>query len=169
MSEGAGRLYAFGFQGVALGLTGGDQELFYCKPAADKVCQIEGVYLSNVGGSADAGDAQEELARVEMIRLPATVTVGSGGSSVATPSPFLVNDAAAGFTARVNDTTLATTSGTAVPIHSDGWNTRIPYVWLPPPEHRPMVANAQAIVLRLVTALADDITCDGTMLVRELP
>jgi hypothetical protein len=54
---------------------------------ADKICAIEAVYLSNVGGAADAGDAQEELLRVEMIRLPATVTVGSGGTSM-TPNPL---------------------------------------------------------------------------------
>jgi hypothetical protein len=162
---GLGRAYAVEFHNVGVAA---QQDLFYVKPAADKLCVIEAVYLSNVGGAADAGDAQEELFRVEMIRLPATVTVGSGGNAM-TPNPLSTNDAAAGFTARINDTTVATTSGTALNQHSDGWNIRTPYVWMPPPEHRILVANAQAIVFRLLSTPADSITCNGTMVVRELP
>ena len=69
---GIGRAYSVIFTAVAVTAT---QDLFYIKPAADKICVLEAVYLSNVGGTADAGDAQEELLRVEFIRLPATVTV----------------------------------------------------------------------------------------------
>jgi len=165
---GIGRAYSLTFTAVAITAV---QDLFYVKPAADKICVIEAVYLSNVGGTADAGDAQEELLRVECNRLPATVTVGSGGSASATGTlnPLAVNDAAAGFTGRTNDTTPATTSGTARTLHADGWNIRVPYVWLPPPEHRLLVANAEAIVFKLNTAPNDSVTCSGTMIVRELP
>lgn len=162
---GIGRAYVAEFHNVAISA---QQDLFYVKPAADKICVLEAVYLSNVGGSADAGDAQEELYRIEIIRLPATVTVGSGGNSM-TPNPTATNDAAAGFTARINDTAVATTSGTALNLHSDGWNIRVPYVWMPPPEHRLLVANAQALVVRLVSTPADAVTCNGTCIVRELP
>lgn len=165
---GIGRAYAVEFHNVTLTTAGGDQDLFYVKPAADKICVIEAVYLSNVGVAADAGDAQEELHRIEIIRLPATVTAGSVGAAM-TPNPLSTNDTAAGFTARINDTTVATTSGTALNLHSDGWNVRIPYVWMPPPEHRLIVANAQAIVVRLASTLTDDIVCNGTCIVRELP
>jgi hypothetical protein len=162
---GHGRAYAVPFTGVSISAT---QDLFYIKPAADKVCVIEAVYLSNVGGTADAGDAQEELLRVELIRVPATVTVGSGGSAP-TPSPFLVNDTAASFTARVNDTTVATTSGTLATVHADGWNIRVPYAYVPPPEHRMISANAAAAVFRLNTAPNDAVSCSGVMVVREMP
>jgi hypothetical protein len=165
---GAGRLYAVEFHNTTLTTAGGDQDLFYIKAAADKPCIIEAVYLSNVGVAADAGDAQEELHRIEIIRVPATVTAGSGGGAM-TPNPMMTNDAAAGFTARINDTTVATTSGTLLWLHSDGWNVRVPYVYMPPPEHRPAVANAQAIVVRLGSTLTDDIVCNGTCLVREMP
>lgn len=165
---GAGRLYSVVFDNVTLTASGGDQDLFYIKPAADKICILEAVYVSNVGGTADAGDAQEELVRMNYIRLPATVTVGSGGTNP-TPNPTITNDAAAGFTGRVNDTTVATTSGTALTLHSDGWNVRIPYVYLPPPEHRMIVANAQALVVRMSSTLNDDMAASGTAYVRELP
>lgn len=162
---GLGRAYVVPFVAVSIVAV---QDLFYIKPAADKVCVVEAVYLSNVGGTADAGDAQEELLRVEILRLPATVTVGSGGTAP-TPNPTAVNDSAAGFTARVNDTTVATTSGTAATMHADGWNVRVPYVWMPPPEHRLVVANAQALVVRLNLAPNDPVICNGTCIVRELP
>lgn len=163
--NGIGRVYTVAFAAVSIAAV---QDLFYVKPAADKVVVVEAVYLSNVGGAADAGDAQEELLRLELIRLPATVTVGSGGTAP-TPQPILDNDSAAGFTARVNDTTVATTSGTAETLHADGLNIRIPYVWMPPPEHRPVIANAQAAVFRLNSAPADAVSVSGTLVVRELP
>lgn len=162
---GIGRAYSCTTAAVATTTT---VDLGYYKPAADKIIVLEAVYLSNVGGTADAGDAQEELLRLEIIRLPATVTVGSGGSAV-TPNPISTNDAAAGFTARGNDTTLATTSGTALTHHADGFNVRVPYVWLPPPEHRIIVANAQAVVVRLNLAPNDSINLSFTAIVRELP
>lgn len=162
---GLGRLYTVEFHAVAITAT---QDLFYIKPAADKICVIEAVYLSNVGGTADAGDAQEELLEVRLAYVPATVTVGSGGGAM-TPNPLIVNDTAAGFTARINDTVKATSSGTIIWRHSDGWNIRIPYVYLPPPEHRTIAANAAAITFQLQVAPADSVTCSGTMLVRELP
>jgi hypothetical protein len=160
---GLGRAYSVNFVNVA---ATAQQDFFYIKPAADKPCVIEAVYIGATGGTADAGDAQEELWDVELIRIPATVTVGSGGTAM-TPNPLNTSDTAAGFTARVNDTTKATTSGTALVIHADGMNQRIPYIFTPPPEHRLIVANTQAAVFRLNTTPADSITLNGTMYVRE--
>jgi hypothetical protein len=165
---GFGRAYALVFTNTAISA---QQDIFYVKPAADKVCVIEAVYLSNVGIGADAGDAQEELWDLEMLRVPATVTVGSGGVPAAsgTLNPLAINDTAASFTGRTNDTTKATTSGTLRVLHADGWNVRIPYVWMPPPEHRHIIENADAFVVRLNSTPTDAVTCNGTIIVRELP
>lgn len=165
---GIGRAYALTFSAVSITA---QQTLFYVKPAADKLVVVEAVYLSNVGIAADAGDAQEELWDIEIVRLPSTVTVGSGGSASATGTlnPLAVNDASAGATCRTNDTTKATTSGTRRIIHSDGWNVRIPYVWMPAPEHRPLVANAEAIAVELDSTPTDAVTCSGACIFRELP
>jgi hypothetical protein len=162
---GLGRLYAVEFHAVSVTA---QQDFFYIKPAADKICVIEAVYLSNVGIAADAGDAQEELFDVRLAYVPSTVTAGSGGGTF-TPNPLSVNDTAAGFTARINDTTKATSSGTIIWRHSDGWNVRVPYVYLPPPEHRTLVANAAAITFQLDSTPTDAILISGTMLVREMP
>lgn len=163
--RGAGRLYVVEFHNVAITV---QQDLFYIKPAADKICFVELVKIAVVGGTADAGDAQEELYDIECCYIPATVTASSGGNSM-TPNPKAVNDTAASFTARINDTTKATSSGTIVNRDSDGMNSRNPYFWLPAPEHCDIIANAAAFVCRLNTTPADSITCNGTMLVRELP
>lgn len=162
-----GRLYTFTFEAVSITA---QQDLFYIKPAADKACILEGIYLGAVGGAADAGDAQEELFNIDIVRVPATVTASSGGSgsSTGTLNAVTPGDASAGFTARSNDTVKATTSGTLRFMHSDGWNNRVPYVWMPPPEHRLWVANAEAMVVRLNTTPADAILVNGTLLVREL-
>lgn len=162
---GLGRAYSVFFTAVSVTA---QQDLFYIKPAADKICVIESIYIAASGGTADAGDAQEELLDVELIYLPATVTASAGGAAV-TPHPLIANDAAAGFTARVNDTTKATTTGTSVVSHPDGFNNRIPYVYAPPAEHREIVANAAAMVFRLNTTPADAILLSGKMVVRELP
>jgi len=165
MSDALGRVYSVEFHAVSITA---QQDLFYVKPAADKIIVVEAVYLSNVGIAADAGDAQEELLDVRLAYVPATVTVGSGGTAM-TPNSLAINDTAAAFTARVNDTTKATSSGTIVWRHSDGWNVRVPYVFLPPPEHRSAVANAAAATFQLNSTPTDAILVSGTMYVRELP
>lgn len=171
--SGLGRPYTVPLYSTANPPTGGvsvsaQQDLFYIKPAADKIVVIEAIYLGVAGVQANSGDAKEELLDVALLYLPATVTVGSGGSAI-TPTPIEVNDAAAGFTARINDTTKATSSGTVLPRHPDAWNTRIPFVYLPPPEHRDLVANAAAIVFRLNATPSSTLTVTGEMRVREMP
>lgn len=160
-----GRVYTVEFNAFSVPATNA-LDFFEIRPAANKVCEVHGVFISNTGIAADAGDAQEELLPVQIIRLPATVTSGLGG---ATPSgvPLNVNDAAAGFGADTKNTTVATTSGTAVTIHSDGFNVRTGWVYIPTPEMRPRVQNAEALVIRLPTGPADAVTMSGTIYIEE--
>jgi hypothetical protein len=162
---GLGRLYVVEFHNVNVVA---QQDMFYIKPAADKMCFIEEIKISNVGIGTDAGDAQEELLDVEVIHLGTTVTVGSGGTAF-TPIPMAINDAVAGFTSRINDTTKATSSGTTNNRDADGWNVRIPFLYLPAPEHRYIVANPSALTFRLNSTPTDGIITNGRMLVREIP
>ena len=157
-----GRIYSVVFDNVSIAAA---QDLFALTPADDKPIELLALYLSNVGGTADAGDAAEELLRLSIIR--GFTTIGSGGSAP-TPQPVQSTvDSASGFTARVNDTTLATT-GTTGTLHCDGWNIRVPYqlIWLP--ENRPGATQANTtIVVRLVTAPADAVLCSWTLYVME--
>lgn len=144
---------------------GGDFDIAYVTPADDKPIKIVGWSISQ---SSEVGDAQEENIRISLIRLGPTVTAPSGGSSV-TPVPVDPADAAAGFTARAGDSTVATTSGTATTVAEYGWNERAtPWSeWFPDPEMRPKCPQGSAIVLRGQSTVADDITMQVTLWVEE--
>lgn len=158
----AGRVYAVPFDNVAVAAA---QDFFELSPADDKPIRILGLQLSNVGGVADAGDAQEELLRLTIKR--GFTASGSGGSSV-TPVPLNPNDAAAGFAAEANNTTVANT-GTGTLVFADGLNVRIPYQQLWTPETWIMASQANTtIVIRLETAPADSVAMSGVLYVEEL-
>ena len=145
---------------------GGDTDLFELNPADDKPIVLADLYLGAAGGTADAADAQEELLRVSIIRLPATVTSGNGTS--VTPAAQDSAQAAAGFTAEANGATVATTSGSALTLYELEWNPRVQGEWhWPDYEKAPKARQGEAIVVRLQTTVADDIALVGTAGVYE--
>lgn len=81
--------------------------------------------------------------------LPATVTDGSGGSS-ATPRPLDPGDAAATFTALVNNTTKASTSGTAATLDESGAHIYNGYEQQP--EEPIIVPASTSFVFELISA-----------------
>lgn len=157
------RIYAVVFENVSVGTAA--QDLFEISPADDKPCIVHGLILANVGGTADAGDAQEELIRLTVKR--GHTTGGSGGSAF-TPLALNPDDPAAGFAAEINNTTVAS-AGTAVNLLADGWNVRVPYQMFWTPETRPIVKQGQVtLVVRSESTLADAITMSGTLYVEEV-
>jgi hypothetical protein len=159
-----GRIYRVVYSGT-LTNAGGNSDLLTILPASNKPCRLAGWIL---GQTSELGDAAEEIVRLSVQRLPATVTNGSGGSSP-TPAPQDSVDPAAGFTARVNDTTVATTSGAAIVLEEVAWNVRAsPYERYIPEEMRPLVRSGEALVVRLESTVADDVTGALTFLVEEL-
>jgi hypothetical protein len=98
-------------------------------------------------------------------RLPATVSGGSGGSSP-TPQPEDGGDAAATFTAKANNTSKATTSGTASVLLEDGVNQFTGFAWVFPKP--PTVGPAQAFVWELLSTPSTAIHLSGTVLVEEI-
>jgi hypothetical protein len=155
-----GRMYT-----VALQLTAytAQIDLFDLAPADDKPIILHAVYL---GQSTELGDTAEEQLGIQYIR--GFATVGSGGSAP-TPSPCNPSDAAAGFTARTGDTTVAVVGGgTTTHMHADTWNVRGPYVYIPTPEMRMQCSQGQTrLVIRLTGAPADSVTIAGTAYVEE--
>lgn len=143
---------------------GADTDWFELTPADDKPIKLRGILISQL---SEVGDAAEEALRFSVIRLPATVTSGNG--TAATPAPMDSADVAAGFTAEVNGTTVATTSGTAVILMEFAWNERnSPYEWwAPDPAFAVKVKQGEALVLRQQTTLADDMTACATVWVEE--
>lgn len=158
------RIYTVVYQGT-LANASGDIDLVEILPADDKPVKLRGM---KIGQISEVGDTAEEGLRVSIIRLPATVTSGSGGSA-ATPTPMDSGDAAAGFAAEVANSTVATTNGTAVIIEEIGWNLRgSPYeTWWPDPMFSPKAKQGEGLVVRLQTTVADDITAALTFYFEE--
>lgn len=156
-----GRIYTVCFENVSVAAA---QDFFEISPADDKPVALLGLTLDNVGGTADAGDAQEELVRL-LIRRGHTVS-GAGGSAP-TPATVRSNTAAAGFAAEVNNTTIANT-GTTVDLMALGWNVRVPLREFWPEELCPSATQGNTtIVVRLLSTPADPILMSGTLYVAE--
>lgn len=144
---------------------GGDVDWMDFKPASNKPIRLRGKTVSQF---SEVGDAAEEEVEFRIARLAATVTDGSGGASD-TPVQDDENDASAGYTARHNDTTLATSSGSTTNLDELAWNERnTPYErWFPDDEYAPRVQNAAALSDRQLNTLADDISAQVTYWVKE--
>lgn len=138
-------------------------DFFSFAPADDKPVVIHGVYLSQ---TTEVGDAQEEMLEIKIERGGSAYSVGSGGSAgtITTLGP---SGASAGFTARTMDTTKATfTSGEVK--HRDAMNVRTGWVYMPTPETRITVSQANGgCSICLPTAPVDSISWVGTLLLEE--
>lgn len=153
-----GRMYSVAVQGVSVSAA---QDVFEIRPADDKPCVLHGLFI---GQYSDAGDAQDELLSVRIIR--GFTSSGSGGSTP-TPTPMHPSDAAAGFSAEANNTTVATT-GTTTEVHADAFNVRAGYQMIWTPEMRPQVGQGNTSLVVRITAPADAITMNATLYVEEL-
>lgn len=158
-----GRMYTVEFENRVVANADGDHDLFEITPADDKPCTVHAIYLSQ---STEVGDGEEEMLRLQIIR--GHTTSGDNGVSPApTPRPSDPGDAAAGFTAEAENTTIAS-GGTTENLHSESFNVRTGWVYLPTPEMRPKVTQAETtLVLRLLAAPADDVTMNGTIYIEE--
>lgn len=150
-----GQIYTLSYSGT-ITTAGGDVDYFEIAPAANRPVRLLGFSL---GQTSEVGDAAEEGLRISIIRLPATFTSGSGGSSV-TPRPLDVNTAASGATCEANNATVATTNGTAITLAEMAWNIRgSPFEWwAPSADMAPRVENGSGLVIRQQTTLADDMS-----------
>lgn len=157
-----GRIYVASFENVTVTAA---QDFFGLAPATNKPVILHSYSISNVGGAADAGDAQEEMLRIVLVR--GNTTVGSGGTTT-TPVPIQNADTAFGGVCRINDTTAAS-AGTAETFAQPGWNVRMPAERLWAPEDRPVCTAAQTrICLRLLSTPADALSITGELVLEEI-
>lgn len=157
-----GRVYSVEFEGQTIAAASGDVDLFYLAPADDKPICILGW---DIAVTSEIKEAEEEWVRLRLIRGHATV--GSGGAA-ATARPVFPNDGAAGATVRTLDTVIAS-AGTAINLHSTGFNVRIGNVVWFPPEARHVCSQVETtIVLRMMSTFADDVTASGTIYFGEV-
>jgi hypothetical protein len=154
-----GRIYSMGFSGVTLSAV---QDALAVYAGSSKIFAVLSVNLGQITGTTVAN------LRVRLRYLPVTVTSGSAGSA-GTLKPYVAGDAAATVTGRINDTTQATTSGTAIDLWDDAWNTVNGFLWVPPvPSRPPVIGLSGAFIVSIDTAPAT-IVANGSILVEELP
>lgn len=160
------RIYAVPFNGT-ITAAGTDTDIWSFQPAANKPICLRCITLGQI---SEVGDAMEENLRITVKRLPATFTVGTGGSLVTAAATNASSvDTVWGFTARTNDTAVATSSGTVQVLDEFGWNERnTPYEhWYPDDQFAPSAFNTQGLVIRCETTLLDDMTFSGTVWIEE--
>lgn len=159
------RIYRVPYTGT-LTAAGGDSDLFEITPADDKPCHLVGLILAQ---TSEVGDTAEENLRITLRHMNATVTSGSGGSSVTPVKTDPDVDVAAGFTAEANNTTVATTSGTSTIAEEFGWNERntpVERTW--EVDRGALTARQGSVILvRSETTPGDDLTITITALVAE--
>lgn len=137
------------------------QDLFAIVSGTNRSTRLVGCHLFQ---TSDLGDAAEEILRLR-IRSGQT-TVGSGGTAP-TPIPVDTGDAAASFTARINDTTQAS-AGTIVTHAELGWNIRMDKDWWLPSQYQFLFLGGRRWTFELPAAPADSLTLGGTLWVEEL-
>lgn len=153
-----GRMYSINFAEVSVAAA---QDLINVTAGAGMAFKIHRIELGQRSLAA------WEAKAVKLVRLPATVTPGSGGSGV-TPAKMNAGDAAATITARANDTTPASTSGTATTLLSRDWEFLNGLLVVFTPDERPVIAPGQAVALNLPVAPSGAMLASGTLVVEEL-
>lgn len=156
------RFYTVVFENVAVTVA---QDFFELTPAANKPIRIWKIKLAQY---TDLADASEEILRVSLIRVPATATSGSVGGTAPTPRLVGATGAAAGFTCEINNTTVATSTGTLETLETFYPNIRVGEDTSLIPESLYTFVNGTLAVVRLLAAPTDSITVMGHMLVEEL-
>jgi hypothetical protein len=160
-----GRVYVVEFEGQTVATASGDYDLFYIAPADDKPVKLLACYLAV---TSELGDAAEEQLRVRIIRGYTAASTGGNAITASTVGRTLATSPDPAFTARTLDTAVATT-GTAFVLHSDAFNVRSGWVYLPTPETTHLITQAStSVVVRLMAAVADDVTMSGSLYIEEL-
>lgn len=151
---------AVSFENVTVGAAAMD--LFTLVPATGFNLCLLGIEADNVGGSTVAGDANEQFGRLAIIR--GNTAVGSGGS-VATPR-LILPGTTVGFTARVNDTGLAS-DGSPETCHAFGLPTRAGVLYRPARLMRWHAQPGQLLVVRLMASITTPLPLSLTAYVAE--
>lgn len=155
-----GRRYRVLFEQVSVSAA---QDLLQIKGASGKLVKIIRQWWGNTDTTAPTNQDLPTRSRV----LPVTVTDGSGGSTPTIQKTDL-GDAAASFTALANNTTKATTNGTAVIAHEAGDNIFAGHAWDYPDKSAPMIGPSQSFVFELLAGPTGTVKLSGGVEVEEI-
>jgi len=153
------KIYSAEFADVSVAAA---QDFFSLLVGDDEPIKLLACFISQ---KTDFGDANAEGLTIKIIR--GWGTVGSGGSA---PTPINLDGkgGAATTTVRANDTTEAS-AGSPVDVHSEAWNIQMPWIYLPIPELRIRVDQADDLIsVSLITVPGSAILCSGTIYWEEM-
>jgi hypothetical protein len=154
-------VYTVSFAATTFTAANGDYDFFEITPADDKPVEIVAI---DIGNKTELGDAQEEQVAWSIVRGHAT----TGNGTATTARALDPSDGAASFTAETVGSTIAS-AGTAITVYQSTFNIRTGLYMVFPEIMRPKASQADTLlVVRLLTALADDADLTGTLFIREL-
>lgn len=151
-----GRMYTVTFDAISVSAV---QDFFEINPAADKPVLIHSVQITNL-----AAETSEQL-RMRISRISASFASGSGGASV-TPTKKDPGDGSVGATCERNNTTQAT--GTKDVLWSEGQNVLNGWMYLPPPQSRPIFTTGEPCIIDLPTAPGAALSMSGNVEFEEI-
>lgn len=152
------RLYTVGFKNVTVSAA---QDLVAVKGSTGKVCKVLRAWL----GMNDTTLETAQGLRLNIKYAPATLTLGSGGSTP-TPRPTDPGDSAFSGTAHANDTVQATTSGSFVDFCSWGGHN----YGIPPQnfgDAGPEFGLNEGVVFELLSSVSGTCNFSGGLLIWE--
>lgn len=140
--------------------------------AAQDLCQVIGAAGKTVRirrlfvGATNTTLVTAQALSLRCRYLPVTVSNGSGGSS---PSflPVDPGDAAASVTAKANNTTPATTNGTAVILENWGVHIFAGLDFTFPADGRPVIGPSESFVFELLSTVVGTVNLSMTVEVEE--
>lgn len=154
------RKYQVTFSGVSVSAA---QDLVQITGASGRLFRILRQWVGVTDTSLATGQALKLRARF----LPATVTVGSGGTTGITPSKIDPGDAAcSSSTCATNNTTQATTNGTAVVLYANGVHLYQGENWTY--TQPPIIGPSEAFVFELLSTVSGTVTLSGGVDFEEL-
>lgn len=154
------RMYVAQTNGVATTVA---TDIFELVAAATHIIVVHGIEISQ---TSDTGDAQEELLSI-LLKRGVGNTSGSGGSSP-TKSKLQTGAATSAATLEANNTTVAVAGGGSLTtLHASAWNVRMPWLWIPTPEMRIVLAPSETLIVG-APAPADSLTVNATIYWEEI-
>lgn len=151
------RAYTVTFENV---LVAAVQDLVQINGAAGKLVRIKRIWI----GATDTTPPVAQMLSLRARFLPATVANGSGGTAP-TPQRFDPGDAAASATALANNTTKATTTGTAAILEENGAHVYTGYDYTFP--QAPVIGPSEAFVFELLSTVSGTVNLSGGVTFEE--
>ena len=156
------RAYTVTFEAVAVTAA---QDLVFFPGATGKIYRVIRAWVGCTDTTAPTNQQLSLRARF----LPATVTAGTGGTTAITPSKVDPGDATcSATTAGTNNTTKATTTGTAIVLYENGVNIMAGDNKAWSPERRPIIGPSEAFVWELLSTVTPTVHLSGGVEVEEI-